>query len=77
MLRYTVRRLIALIPVMIGVSVIVFLFLHLIPGDPASAMLGDHATPDAIAKLRTAYGLDQPLPQQYALYVAHLVQGDL
>lgn len=77
MLRYTIRRLIALIPVLIGVSVIVFLFLHLIPGDPASAMLGDHATPDAIAKLRTAYGLDQPLPQQYALYVGHLLQGDL
>ncbi|GAC1326955.1 MAG: ABC transporter permease subunit [Chloroflexota bacterium] len=77
MLRYTVRRLIALIPVMVGVSVIVFLFLHLIPGDPASAMLGDHATPDAIAKLREAYGLDQPLPQQYALYIRHLVQGDL
>lgn len=77
MLRYTLRRLIALIPVLFGVSLIVFLFLHLIPGDPASAMLGDHATPDAIARLRAAYGLDQPLPAQYALYVSHLVQGDL
>src|SRR5438477_784518 len=77
MLRYTLRRLLALIPVLIGVSVIVFLFLHLIPGDPASAMLGEHATPDALARLRTAYGLDQPWPTQYALYVSHILQGDL
>ena len=67
----------ALVPVLLGVSVIVFLFLHLIPGDPASAMLGEHATPDALARLRTAYGLDQPWPTQYALYVSHIVQGDL
>jgi peptide/nickel transport system permease protein len=77
MLRYTLRRLVALIPVLIGVSVVVFLFLHLIPGDPASAMLGDHATPDAIARLRAAYGLDDPWPTQYALFVGHLLQGDL
>jgi peptide/nickel transport system permease protein len=69
--------LVALVPVLIGVSVIVFLFLHLIPGDPATAMLGDHATPDAIARLRAAYGLDQPWPNQYALYVQHIVTGDL
>ncbi|HEY0583226.1 MAG TPA: ABC transporter permease [Chloroflexota bacterium] len=77
MIRYTLRRLLALIPVLVGVSVIVFLFLHLIPGDPASAMLGDHATPDALVKLRTAYGLDEPWPTQYVLYVSHILQGDL
>src|SRR3979411_1863345 len=77
MIRYTLRRLMALVPVMIGVSVIVFLFLHLIPGDPASAMLGDHATPDALVKLRTAYGLDEPWPTQYVLYVSPILQGDL
>jgi peptide/nickel transport system permease protein len=77
MLRYTLRRTAALIPVLVGVSVVVFLFLHLIPGDPASAMLGDHATPDAIARLRAAYGLEQPWPTQYALFVGHLLQGDL
>jgi peptide/nickel transport system permease protein len=76
-IRYTIRRLVALVPVLIGVSVIVFLFLHLIPGDPASAMLGDHATPDALANLRTAYGLDEPWPQQYVLYLSHIVKGDL
>jgi peptide/nickel transport system permease protein len=77
MLRYTTRRVIALIPVLIGVSLVVFLFLHLIPGDAASAMLGDHASPDAVARLRAAYGLEDPWPQQYALYVGHLLQGDL
>ncbi len=62
---------------LIGVSVIVFLFLHLIPGDSASAMLGDHATAEALVQLRAAYGLDQPWPTQYALFVGHIVQGDL
>jgi peptide/nickel transport system permease protein len=76
-IRYAFRRITALIPVLIGVSVVVFLFLHLIPGDPASAMLGDHATADSIARLRVAYGLDQPWPQQYAIFVGHLLQGDL
>ncbi len=77
MLRYTVRRLLALIPVLAGVSVIVFLFLHLIPGDPASAMLGDHATPDGLAQLRAAYGLDEPWPTQYAIFLGHVLRGDL
>ncbi len=62
---------------LIGVSVIVFLFLHLIPGDSASAILGDHATADAVAQLRAAYGLDQPWPTQYALFVGHILHGDL
>ena len=64
-------------PVLIGVSVIVFLFLHLIPGDAATAILGEHATPDAIVQLRAAYGLDQPWPTQYVLFVGHILQGDL
>jgi peptide/nickel transport system permease protein len=77
MLRYALRRLLALVPVLIGVSVIVFLFLHLIPGDSASAILGDHATADALVQLRAAYGLDQPWPTQYAIFVGHILQGDL
>src|SRR5258708_10548642 len=77
MLRYVLRRLLALVPVLIGVSVIVFLFLHLIPGDAASAILGEHATADAIVQLRAAYGLDKPWPTQYALFVGHILQGDL
>jgi peptide/nickel transport system permease protein len=77
LLRYTIRRIAALIPVLFGVSIVVFLFLHLIPGAPATAMLGDHATAESAARLRAAYGLDEPWPIQYALYVSHLVQGDL
>jgi peptide/nickel transport system permease protein len=77
LLRYALRRLLALVPVLIGVSVIVFLFLHLIPGDSASAILGEHATAEALVQLRAAYGLDQPWPTQYALFVGHILQGDL
>ena len=77
MIRYVLRRLLALVPVLIGVSVIVFLFLHLIPGDSATAILGEHATPDAIVQLRAAYGLDQPWPTQYVLFVGHVLHGDL
>src|SRR6202171_284217 len=77
MLRYALRRIMALVPVLIGVSVIVFLFLHLIPGDAAAAILGEHATPDALVQLRAAYGLDQPWPTQYVLFVNHILHGDL
>ena len=77
MVRYALRRILALVPVLIGVSVIVFLFLHLIPGDSATAILGEHATPDAIVQLRAAYGLDQPWPTQYVLFVGHILHGDL
>jgi peptide/nickel transport system permease protein len=77
MLRYAFRRLLALVPVLIGVSVIVFLFLHLIPGDSATAILGEHATADAITQLRAAYGLDQPWPTQYVIFMGHVLQGDL
>jgi peptide/nickel transport system permease protein len=77
MLRYALRRVMALVPVLIGVSVIVFLFLHLIPGDSAAAILGEHATPDALVQLRAAYGLDQPWPTQYVLFVGHILHGDL
>src|ERR687885_770589 len=77
MLRYTLRRLVALVPVLFGVSVIVFLFLHLIPGDPATAMLGEHASPQAIDQLRATYGLDQPWPTQYLIFVGRMLHGDL
>src|SRR5438132_577559 len=77
MLRYTLRRCLALVPVLFGVSIIVFLFLHLIPGDPATAMLGEHASQQAIDQLRTTYGLDQPWPTQYLIFLGRLAQGDL
>jgi peptide/nickel transport system permease protein len=60
-LRFIVRRVIGAIPVLFGLSIILFLFLRLLPGDPAEAILGQHATPELTAQIRTTLGLDQPL----------------
>ncbi len=77
MLAYSLRRVLSLIPVLLGVSVIVFLFLHLIPGDPAETMLGERANAASVARLRAAYGLDEPWYVQYGLYVSKALTGDL
>ena len=61
MKRYLAQRLALLVPVLLGVSVVVFMVLHLSPGDPAEIMLGSQATKDDLARLRTDLGLDQPL----------------
>jgi peptide/nickel transport system permease protein len=74
---YVLRRLAGIIAVMLGVSVITFAISHVVPADPVLAALGDKAQPDQIAAFRAAYGLDRPLPVQYALYVEGLVHGDL
>ncbi len=74
---YFLRRLAATLPVMAVVSVIVFLLIHLSPGDPAALIAGDLATVDDIAKLRIALGLDQPLWQQFVIWVGKLARGDL
>jgi peptide/nickel transport system permease protein len=76
-LKYIVRRLLAAIPVLFGLSVVLFAFIHLLPGDPSRAILGQHATPEAVARLRRVLGLDQPLYQQYLDYLTGLLQGDL
>ena len=77
MSRYILRRLIQLIPVLLGISLLVFAFLHLIPGDPAVTMLGDRATPEALEKLRERMGLNQPLPLQYLSFLGSLLNFDL
>jgi peptide/nickel transport system permease protein len=77
MAKYIVRRLIGAIPVLIGLSIILFAFVHLLPGDPATAILGQHATPERVAAMRAYLGLDDPLWQQYLRYVGNLLQGDL
>ena len=74
--RYIVRRLLSAIPVLIGLSVVLFAFIHLLPGDPAAAILGEHTTPELAAELRKTLGLDRPLPDQYLSYVAGLANGD-
>lgn len=77
MLRYTVRRLVETVPVLIGVSVVVFLFLRLIPGDPALTMLGERATESSLARVRAQLGTDQPLYVQYGRYVSGLAKFDI
>jgi peptide/nickel transport system permease protein len=77
MLVYIVRRLFQTIPVMIGVTLAVFLMMHLIPGDPAQIMAGEQANPEQVEKMREKLGLNDPLHTQYIRYVANAVQGDL
>lgn len=74
---YLVRRLLAVGPVLLGVSVLVFSIMAMIPGDTATAMLGPYATPDNVAALERELGLDQPLPLQYTTWMGNVVRGDL
>ncbi len=76
-MNYLVRRLLATIPVMAVVAVLVFLMIHLSPGDPAALIAGDLATTDDIDKLRGVLGLDLPLWQQFGLWLGKLARGDL
>jgi len=78
MLRFVVRRLLLLVPILIGLSVLVFLFIRALPGSPAESLLGERATPETIAQVREQYGLDEPLYLQYWKYVeATIVERDL
>src|SRR5262245_2423183 len=77
MRRYVIRRLLLLVPLLLGVSLVVFLTMHLTPGDPAFLMLGQDATPAAVAKLRADLGLADPLPVQYAKWIGRVLRGDL
>jgi len=75
---FVLRRLLASIPVIIGVTIIAFLLIHLVPGDPAQTMLfGSNASPDQIDQLRDQLGLTQPLWQQYLTFAGELLHGDL
>lgn len=76
-LSFLLRRLIGMLAVMLGVSVITFAISHVIPADPVAAALGDHATDSQIAAFRAEYGLDKPVPEQYVIYVEGLLRGDL
>src|SRR5215212_10801845 len=77
MLRYVVRRLLLLVPILLGVSVLIFFWVHALPGNPASALLGERATPQLVKQYKERYGLDRPLPVQYWDYVKVTVRGDL
>ena len=77
MTRYAIRRGLTVVPVLLGVSLLVFSFVHLIPGDPALTMLGERATPEKVTEVRARLGLDRPLWEQYALYMRKVLHGDL
>lgn len=77
MLRYFIRRVFLAVPVLLGVATLVFSLIHLVPGDPAQAMLGDGAAPQDVAELRASLGLDRPLFAQYVTFLRHAVTGDL
>ena len=74
---YVLRRLIQAIPVIFFSTFLVFMVIHLIPGDAAAVLAGPNATPEALAAIRKDMGLDQPLLVQYAVWIGHLFQGDL
>ncbi|MDP9482004.1 MAG: ABC transporter permease [Chloroflexota bacterium] len=76
MLKYIVRRLLGAIPVLFGLSIILFAFVHLLPGDPCRTILGQHATVEACNRLRSNLGLDLPLWEQYLGYLGQLLRGD-
>jgi peptide/nickel transport system permease protein len=77
MFAYSIRRIGQLIPVLVGVSIVVFCIIHAIPGDPAQVILGEHASKQAVANLRLQLGLDKPLYIQYFDYVWQLLHGNL
>ena len=74
---YVLGRLLALLPVLFGLSLIVFLIMALIPGDPAQAILGSYATPENVARINRDLGLDRSLPVQYLTWLGNVVTGDL
>lgn len=76
-LSYTFRRLIEMIPALIGITIFAFLFIKLLPGDPIQIMFGGRANAETIAAAHAKLGLDQPLPTQYFLFLRNAVQGDL
>ena len=77
MLSYTVKRLFTLVPTLFLASILVFIFVHLIPGDPAAVLLGDTATPDQVEQLSIELGLGRPLWLQYFLWLGNVLQGNL
>jgi peptide/nickel transport system permease protein len=76
MLRFVVRRLLLLVPILLGLSILVFLWIRALPGSPAIALLGERATPETIAQIERQYGLDRPVHVQYWKYVQNVARAD-
>jgi peptide/nickel transport system permease protein len=77
MLRYLVRRLLLLVPILLGVSILIFFWVRALPGSPADALLGERATPQLVQRYRHLYGFDRPIYVQYWKYLGTLARGDL
>ena len=77
MWKFIAKRLVAMVPVLLGVTLVIYLILNMAPGDPAKVILGEQATPEQIAELREEMGLNDPVLVQYARYIFNLVQGDM
>jgi len=77
MLNFIIRRLLLLIPILIGVSIVTFLMVHFIPGDPARILAGQNATPEDVLAIRERFGLDKPLTVQYFMFMKALISGEV
>lgn len=77
MLRYAINRILIVIPLLLALSVLLFLYVHAVPGDPIAGMLGPNGSPELIAQIRAERGLDRPLPVQYGDWIFGLLQGNL
>src|ERR671914_2805245 len=77
MLRFVVRRLLLLVPILLGLSILVFLWIRALPGSPATALLGERATQQAIEAINEQYGLNKPLHVQYLAYLENVAHFDL
>ena len=76
MIWYVTKRLLQLIPVILGVTIIAFSLIHIAPGDPARTMLGQHATQKEINEINEKYGLDEPVIVQYGIWLSGVIRGD-
>jgi peptide/nickel transport system permease protein len=76
MLKFVVRRLLLLVPILVGLSILVFVWVRALPGGPEAALLGERATPARVAQVRHDFGLDKPVYEQYLRYVGQVAQGD-
>src|SRR4029453_5016108 len=76
MLRFVIRRVLLLVPLLLGLSILVFAWIRALPGGPAQALLGERATPETVAQIERSYGLNKPVHVQYWLYVKRVGRGD-
>ncbi len=77
MMRYLFKRVLTVIPVLLGVSILVFAFVRMIPGDPALIMLGERATEENVQQVREQLGLNEPIYKQYLIFLGNALRGDL